>query len=181
MTHLPHWSSQKPVEWDPLPPSLLIEKQQQPYSRNLFWKRCKLSFSLQRSAIMRLRGAHSSLHHPAGPLTGEPMTWSVLKDEPLSKIDNAKLTTTTACFLLLAHDLYSYMSCQSQMRQHLVTRLQCIKQVHKATLIPHTRFKTISSPPCPILLLWSSLPFPHQSKPASFRVSFQPACHSGML
>ena len=39
-----------------------------------FWLRCKLSFSLLRSAIMCLRGARSSFHHPAVPSkTGEPI------------------------------------------------------------------------------------------------------------
>ena len=47
--------------------SIIAEKQQQPYSRTLFWLRCKLSFSRLRSAIMCLRGARSSFHHPAGP------------------------------------------------------------------------------------------------------------------
>ena len=47
--------------------SLIAEKEQQPYSQTLFWLRCKLSFSLLRSAIMCLRGARSSFHHPAGP------------------------------------------------------------------------------------------------------------------
>ena len=54
--------------------SLIAEKQQQPYSWTLFWLRCKLSFSLLRSAIMCLRGARSSFHHPAGPSkTREPI------------------------------------------------------------------------------------------------------------
>ena len=54
--------------------SLIAEKQQQPYSRTLFWMRCKLNYSLLRSAIMCLRGARSSFHRPAGPsLIGEPI------------------------------------------------------------------------------------------------------------
>ena len=47
--------------------SIMAEKQQQPYSRTLFWLRCNLSFSLLRSAIMCLRGVRSSFHHPAKP------------------------------------------------------------------------------------------------------------------
>ena len=47
--------------------TLIAEKQKQPYSRTLHWLRCKLSFSLLRSSIMCLRGARSSIHHPAGP------------------------------------------------------------------------------------------------------------------
>ena len=46
--------------------SLIAEKRDQPYSRTLFWIRCKLGFSLLRSAIMCLRGSRSSYHHPAG-------------------------------------------------------------------------------------------------------------------
>ena len=47
--------------------SLIAEKRQEPYSTTLFWLRCKLSFSLLRSAIMCLRGSRSfhshSQHH----------------------------------------------------------------------------------------------------------------------
>ena len=46
--------------------TLIAEKRNQPYSRTLFWIRCKLSFSLLRSAIMCIRGSRSSYHHPAG-------------------------------------------------------------------------------------------------------------------
>ena len=46
--------------------TLITEKRDQPYSRTLFWIRCKLSFSLLRSAIMCIRGSRSSYHHPAG-------------------------------------------------------------------------------------------------------------------
>ena len=46
--------------------TLIAEKQKQPYSRTLHWLRCKLSFSLLRLSIMCLRGARSSIHHPAG-------------------------------------------------------------------------------------------------------------------
>ena len=47
--------------------SLIADKRQEPYSTTLFWLRCKLSFSLLRSAIMCLRGTRSvhshSCHH----------------------------------------------------------------------------------------------------------------------
>ena len=47
--------------------SLIADKRQEPYSTTLFWLRCKLSFSLLRSAIMCLRGTRSfhshSQHH----------------------------------------------------------------------------------------------------------------------
>ena len=39
--------------------SLLAEKQGRPYSRTLHWLRCRLNFSLLRSAIMCLRGSRS--------------------------------------------------------------------------------------------------------------------------
>ena len=44
--------------------SLIADKQEQPYSKTLFWLRCKVSFSLLRSAIMCLRGSRSSYHRP---------------------------------------------------------------------------------------------------------------------
>ena len=47
--------------------SMLAEKQDQPYSRSIQWIRCRLCFSLLRSAIMCLRGSRSTYHHPAGP------------------------------------------------------------------------------------------------------------------
>ena len=44
--------------------SLIAEKQNHPYSSTLFWLRCKLSFSLLRSAVMCIRGSRSSYHRP---------------------------------------------------------------------------------------------------------------------
>ena len=43
---------------------LIAEKQNHPYSSTLFWLRCKLCFSLLRSAIMCIRGSRSSYHRP---------------------------------------------------------------------------------------------------------------------
>ena len=40
--------------------SLIAEKHNDPYSSTIFWLRCKLSFSLLRSAIMCIRGSRSS-------------------------------------------------------------------------------------------------------------------------
>ena len=48
--------------------SMILDKHSQPYSLTLFWLRCKLGFSLLRSAIMCLRGCRSALYHPAGSL-----------------------------------------------------------------------------------------------------------------
>ena len=45
--------------------SMLAQKCDQSYSKTLYWIRCKLSYSLLRSAIMCLRGVRSSIHHPA--------------------------------------------------------------------------------------------------------------------
>ena len=44
--------------------SMISIRNNQPYSRVLNWLRCRLGFSLIRSAIMCLRGARSSYHHP---------------------------------------------------------------------------------------------------------------------
>ena len=49
--------------------SLIADKQNKPYSRTVHWLRCRLSFSLLRSAIMCPRGSRSTIHHPAGPPT----------------------------------------------------------------------------------------------------------------
>ena len=42
--------------------SLISEKSGQSYSMTLYWLRCRLSFSLLRSAVTRLRGSKSSYH-----------------------------------------------------------------------------------------------------------------------
>ena len=47
--------------------SLIATKYDKPYSRTIHWLRCRLSFSILRSAIRCLRGSRSSIHHPAGP------------------------------------------------------------------------------------------------------------------
>ena len=47
--------------------SMIAAKYDKPYSRTLHWTRCRLSFSLLRSAVMCLRGSRSSFHRPAGP------------------------------------------------------------------------------------------------------------------
>ena len=49
--------------------SLIAEKQDKPYSRMIHWIRCRLNFSLLRSAIMCLRGSRSALHRPDSPPT----------------------------------------------------------------------------------------------------------------
>ena len=45
--------------------SLIAEKYEKPYSKTMQWIRCRLSYSLLRSAIMCLRGSRSSRHNPA--------------------------------------------------------------------------------------------------------------------
>ena len=47
--------------------SRLSTKWDQPYSRVMGWLRCKLSFSLLRSAIFCIRGSRSSCGHPTSP------------------------------------------------------------------------------------------------------------------
>ena len=44
--------------------SMIAKKHNKTYSKTIHWLRCRLSFSLLRSAIMCLRGSRSSLHHP---------------------------------------------------------------------------------------------------------------------
>ena len=44
---------------------LLSTKRDESYSKTLFWLRCRLSFSLLRSAIQCIRGARSSIGHAA--------------------------------------------------------------------------------------------------------------------
>ena len=45
--------------------SLISDKQNQQYSTTLNWMRCRLNFSLLRSAKMCLRGSRSIYHHPS--------------------------------------------------------------------------------------------------------------------
>ena len=47
--------------------SRLAEKWEQPYSSTLCWVRCRLSFSLLRSAIQCIRGARSACGHASKP------------------------------------------------------------------------------------------------------------------
>ena len=47
--------------------SMISEKSSQSYSTTMGWIRCRLSFSLLRSAIMCIRGSRSSYHHPIYP------------------------------------------------------------------------------------------------------------------
>ena len=52
--------------------SLIAEKHDTSYHRTIHWLRCRLSFSLLRSAIMCLRGSRSTVNHPARPsITGD--------------------------------------------------------------------------------------------------------------
>ena len=44
--------------------AVIAEKHEKPYSKTMQWIRCRLNFSLLRSAIMCLRGSRSSRHHP---------------------------------------------------------------------------------------------------------------------
>jgi hypothetical protein len=51
--------------------SLIAEKHGKPYSKTINWLRCRLSFSLLRSAIMCLQGSRSSHHNPINSFGGE--------------------------------------------------------------------------------------------------------------
>ena len=57
--------------------SLLADKRQQEYSKIISWIRCTISFSLIRSAVMCLRGAQSSLHHPARSTEEAPLDLAI--------------------------------------------------------------------------------------------------------
>ena len=45
--------------------AMIAEKHERPYSKTMQWIRCRLNFSLLRSAIMCLRGSCSSRYHPS--------------------------------------------------------------------------------------------------------------------
>jgi hypothetical protein len=51
--------------------SMIAEKHGKRYSKTINWLRCRLSFSLLRSAIMFLRGSRSSLHNTINSFGGE--------------------------------------------------------------------------------------------------------------
>ena len=51
--------------------SQIADKYNKPYSKTINWLRCRLSFSLLRTAVMCLRGSRSSLHHPISSSCGE--------------------------------------------------------------------------------------------------------------
>ena len=72
--------------------SMISEKNNKPYSKTMHWLRCRLSFSLLRSAIMCLRGCRSALHRPihhAPPLSTRS-TWPAQKA-------GFQQTSTTSC------------------------------------------------------------------------------------
>ena len=51
--------------------SMIAVKHNKAYSKTLNWLRCRISFSLLRSAVMCLRGSRSSRGRPALPMVGE--------------------------------------------------------------------------------------------------------------
>ena len=51
--------------------SRIAEKHNRAYGKTLHLIRCRLNFSLLRSAIMCLRGSWSATHRPASPLSGD--------------------------------------------------------------------------------------------------------------
>ncbi len=62
--------------------SLLADKWTQPYSSTLYWLRCSLSFSLLRSAIQCIRGAHSSRGHAVKLSPVDLVTAEALHPDP---------------------------------------------------------------------------------------------------
>ena len=51
--------------------SMIVTKHNKAYNKTLNWMSCRISFSLLRSAVMCLRGSHSSRGRPALPTVGE--------------------------------------------------------------------------------------------------------------
>jgi len=51
--------------------SMIAIKHRKAYSKTLNWMRCRITFSLLRSAVMCLRGSCSSRGRPALPMVGE--------------------------------------------------------------------------------------------------------------
>lgn len=51
--------------------SMIAEKREQPYNTVMAWIRCRMSFSLLRSAIMCIRGSRSATNRPAQPSLDE--------------------------------------------------------------------------------------------------------------
>jgi len=51
--------------------SMIAIKHNKAYSKTLNWMRCRISFSLLRSAVMCLRGSRSSRGRAALPMVGE--------------------------------------------------------------------------------------------------------------
>ena len=93
--------------------SLIDEKHQQPYSLTVNWLRCKLSFSLIRSAVMCLHGARSSYHRPSNlsesptrvtKLSPTSQTQSVIRSELVGVRDFSAQEKT---LMLLRLPLYS--------------------------------------------------------------------------
>jgi len=51
--------------------SMIAVKHNKAYSKTLNWLRCRISFSLLRSAVMCLRGSRSSRGRPVFPMVGK--------------------------------------------------------------------------------------------------------------
>ena len=59
--------------------SMIAVKHNKAYSKTLNWMRCRISFSLLRSAVMCLRGSRSSRGRPVFPMVGEILKLDLLK------------------------------------------------------------------------------------------------------
>jgi len=64
--------------------SMIALKYDTAYHKTLNWLRCRLSFSLLRSAIMCLRGSRSSKGRPALPVVGDGDIELALSDGQVS-------------------------------------------------------------------------------------------------
>ena len=75
--------------------AMITEKHSKPYSRTMHSIRCRLSFSLLRSAIMCLRGSPSVIHRPAGMLTIDTMDLDCSEDKVYQT--SSKVLNTGKC------------------------------------------------------------------------------------
>ena len=51
--------------------SFITDKHAKPYGKTVHWLRCRINFSLLRSAVMCLRGSRSACHHPECPWSSD--------------------------------------------------------------------------------------------------------------
>ena len=86
--------------------SRIAEKHDRAYGKTLHLIRCRLNFSLLRSAIMCLRGSRSATHRPASPLSGDIIDLSSAE----GRVPNEDWTFPCLCTWLVYY-YYTAYSC----------------------------------------------------------------------